>query len=247
MLEKNIIRPSNSPWSFPICVVPKKLDASGKQKWRLVVDYRKLNDKTISDRYALPNINDILDKLDWCQYFTTLDLVSGFHQIEMNETDISKTAFNTASGHYEYLRMPFGLKNTLATFQRIMDNILRGIQNEKCLVYLDDIIVFSVSLQEHIVNLRSVFERLRETRFKIQLDKSEFLRKEVSYLCHLITLHGIKPNPDKIKVIQKFPLPKTAKEIKQFLGLLGYYRKFIKTFATLTKPMTKCLKKGAKI
>ncbi len=247
MLDQKIIRPSNSPWSSPIWVVPKKLDATGKQKWRVVVDYRKLNEKTIDNKYPLPNITDLLDKLGRCQYFTTLDLASGFHQIEMNEADIQKTAFNTENGHYEYLRMPFGLKNAPATFQSIMDSILRGIQNEKCLVYLDDIIIFSTSLQEHLNNLRNVFQRLRDSNFKIQLDKSEFLRREVAYLGHIVTPEGVKPNPDKIKAIKQYPIPKTTKQIKGFLGLLGYYRRFINNFAKVTKPLTKCLKKGAKI
>lgn len=247
MLDQNIIRPSNSPWSSPIWVVPKKIDSSGKQKWRVVVDYRKLNEKTINDKYPLPNITDLLDKLGRCHYFTTLDLASGFHQIEMEEQDIQKTAFNTENGHYEYLRMPFGLKNAPATFQRVMDNILRGIQNEKCLTYLDDIIIFSTSLQEHLQSLKSVFQRLRESNFKIQLDKSEFLRKEVAYLGHIVTPEGVRPNPDKIYAIKQYPIPKTTKQIKGFLGLLGYYRRFIKNFAKLTKPLTKCLKKGAVI
>lgn len=247
MLKQNIIRPSNSPWSAPIWVVPKKADASGKQKWRVCVDFRKLNEKTVDDKYPLPNITDLLDKLGKCQYFTTLDLASGFHQIEMEERDIPKTAFSTEQGHFEYTRMPFGLKNAPATFQRVMDNILRGIQNEKCLVYLDDIIIFSTSLQEHLERLRSVFQRLRESNFKIQLDKSEFLRREVAYLGHVVTPDGVKPNPDKIQAIRNYPLPTTTKQIKGFLGLLGYYRKFINNFAKLTKPLTKCLKKGAKI
>lgn len=243
MLAQNIIRPSHSPWSSPIWVVPKKLDASGQQKWRVVVDFRKLNEKTIGDSYPLPNITDLLDKLGRCQYFTTLDLASGFHQIQMAEDDIPKTAFNSENGHYEFLRMPFGLKSAPATFQRTMENILRGINNEKCLVYLDDIIIFSTSLQEHISRLREVFDRLRNANFKIQLDKSEFLRKEVAYLGHIVTENGVRPNPDKILAIKKFPLPKNTKQIKGFLGLLGYYRRFIKGFAKITKPLTNCLKK----
>lgn len=247
MLDQNIIRPSNSPWSAPIWVVPKKVDASGKQKWRVVIDFRGVNAKTLPDRYPLPNITDLLDKLGKCQYFTTLDLASGFHQIQMNEKDIEKTAFNTENGHFEFLRMPFGLTNAPATFQRVMDGILRGIQNEKCLVYLDDIIIFSTSLQEHLERLKTVFQRLRETNFKIQLDKSEFLRHEVAYLGHVVTPEGVRPNPDKVKAIKNYPIPKTTKQIKGFLGLLGYYRRFINNFAKLTKPLTKCLKKGAKI
>lgn len=159
MLRQNIIRPSESAWSSPIWVVPKKADASGKTKWRLVVDFRKLNEKTIDDKYPIPNINDVLDKLGNCQYFTTLDLASGFYQVEMDPADIPKTGFNVEHGHYEFLRMPMGLKNSPSTFQRVMDNLLRGLQNKICLVYLDDIIIFSTSLQEHMNNLKQVFQR----------------------------------------------------------------------------------------
>lgn len=247
MLEDGIIRPSQSPWSSPIWIVPKKLDASGKQKWRIVVDYRKVNEKTIDDRYPLPNINDILDKLGRCQYFTTLDLASGFHQIEMHENSIEKTAFSVENGHYEYVRMPFGLKNAPATFQRVMDNVLKDLQNKICFVYMDDIIIFSTSLTEHIKNLKQVFLKLKEAGLKVQLDKSEFLCKTVEFLGHVVTPEGIRPNQKKIEAIQKFPVPKTAKEIKSFLGLIGYYRRFIKNFAQLTKPLTHCLKKGVKI
>lgn len=216
MLDQGIIRPSDSAWSSPIWIVPKKIDASGKQKWRLVVDFRKINDKTIDDKYPIPNITDVLDKLGKCQYFTTLDLASGFYQVEMDPQDISKTAFNVEHGHFKFLRMPMGLKNSPSTFQRVMDNVLRGLQNDICLVYLDDIIVFSTSLQEHMINLDNVFKRLRDSNFKIQMDKSEFLKRETAYLGHIITNDGIKPNPDKISAINKYPIPKTPKEIKQF-------------------------------
>lgn len=247
MLEENIIKPSESPWNAPIWVVPKKMDASKQQKWRIVVDYRKLNEKTIEDKFPIPNITDILDKLGRSQYFTTLDLASGFHQVEIDSEDIEKTAFSTDEGHYEFLRMPFGLKNAPATFQRIMNNVLKGLTDKQCFVYLDDVIIFSTSLTEHIQRLRNVFDRLRESNLKIQLNKSEFLRKEVAYLGHLVTPCGVKPNPEKISAIQQYPIPKNQKEIKQFLGLLGYYRKFIKDFAKITKPLTSCLKKGRKV
>jgi transposase InsO family protein len=247
MLDQNIIRPSYSPWSSPIWIVPKKDDASGQKKWRLVVDYRKLNDKTIDDRYPIPNITEILDKLGKSMYFTTIDLASGFHQIEMHPDDIKKTAFTVENGHYEYTRMPFGLKNAPATFQRVMDSVLKHLQNKICLVYMDDIIVFSTSLVEHIQNLEQVFNALRQANLKIQLDKTEFLHREVAFLGHIVTENGIKPNPTKIEAVKNYPIPKTQKEIKQFLGLLGYYRKFIKDFAKLTKPLTTKLKKDGKI
>nr|CAI5868931.1 unnamed protein product [Callosobruchus analis] len=247
MLNDGIIRPSQSPWSSPIWIVPKKLDASGKQKWRIVVDYRKLNEKTIDDRYPIPNITDILDKLGRCNYFTTLDLASGFHQIELHPNSIPKTAFNVENGHYEFVRLPFGLKNAPSTFQRVMDNVLKELQGKVCLVYMDDIIIFSTSLQEHISNLKKVFQKLKGAGLKIQIDKCEFLCKSVEFLGHVVTPEGIRPNPKKIEAIKKFPIPKTAKEIKSFLGLIGYYRKFINNFAHLTKPLTHCLKKNVKI
>lgn len=245
MLEQGIVRHSYSPWSSPIWIVPKKKDASGAQKWRLVVDYRKLNEKTIDDRYPLPNINEILDRLGRSMYFTTMDLASGFNQIEVNDTDISKTAFSVDNGHYEYVRMPFGLKNAPSTFQRVMDNVLREFQGKFCFVYMDDIIVFSTSLQEHIEHISKIFQVLNDTNLKVNLDKTEFLRKEIAFLGHVVTTEGVKPNPDKIRAVKEFPIPTTKKQIKSFLGLLGYYRKFIRDFAKLTKPLTQCLRKDA--
>lgn len=245
LLEQNIIQESNSPWSCPVHIVPKKIDSTGEQKYRLVIDYRKLNEKTIEDKYPLPNIDDILDKLGRAQYFTTLDLASGYHQVEMDHRDIEKTAFTIERGHYEFLRMPFGLKNAPSTFQRLMDSVLRGLDN--VLTYLDDVIIYSTSLQEHIEKCKQVFDRFRLNNLKIQVNKSEFLQKQVKFLGHTLTDKGLQPNNDKIIAVKKFPLPKTQKEIKSFLGLVGYYRKFIQNFAELTKPLTKCLKKGSKI
>jgi len=247
MLKQGIIRCSDSPYSAPIWVVPKKQDTSGKQKWRIVVDYRKLNNVTIDDKYPIPNIDDILDKLGRAMYFTTLDLAKGFHQIEVAEEDIKKTAFSTDNGHYEFLRMPFGLKNAPGTFQRLMNSVLKEFIGKICYVYLDDIIVFSTSKQEHFDSLQKILRKLQDANLKIQLDKSEFLKQETEFLGHVITTRGIKPNPNKIEAINKFPLPKTAKQIKSFLGLVGYYRKFIKDFAKIAKPMTSYLKKDKRI
>ena len=243
MLDQGIIQPSVSPWSSPVWVVPKKMDASGKPKYRVVIDYRRLNEICIDDKYPLPNISDLLDQLGHCQYFTTLDLASGFHQIEVDPKDVPKTAFSVENGHYEYLRMPFGLKNAPSTFQRVMDNILMGIQNEKCAVYMDDIIIYSRTIHEHISRLNEVFSRLRKANLKIQPDKCEFLRKEVAYLGHIITKDGVKPNPEKIRAIKEFPEPKDPKAIKSFLGLSGYYRRFIPQYAKISKPLTNLLKK----
>lgn len=247
MLDQGIIRHSNSPWSSPIWIVPKKLDASGKKKWRLVVDYRKLNDKTIDDRYPVPNITEILDKLGKCQYFSTIDLASGFHQIEVAPEDIEKTAFSVDGGHYEFVRMPFGIKGGPASFQRYMDNILREHIGKTCLVYMDDIIIYSTSLQEHLNNLKKILDTLRFYNLKVKLDKCEFLQKEVAFLGHLVTSEGVKPNPQKIEVINNWPIPKNEKELKGFLGVIGYYRKFIQDFAKIAKPLTQQLRKGETI
>ena len=248
MLKQGIVQHSDSPYNSPIFLVPKKTPPgagpSEKPRFRLVVDYRSLNARTIDDKYPLPPISDLLDKLGRCQYFSVIDLQSGFHQIEMESDSQSKTAFSTPNYHLEFTRMPFGLKNAPSTFQRLMDNILRGVANEYCCVYMDDIIVFSVSLQEHIERLRAIFKRLRAANLKIQLEKTEFLRKEVTYLGHVVTDQGVRPDPSKIKAISKYPIPSTTTEIKSFLGLLGYYRRFIANFADVTKPMTRCLKKG---
>ena len=236
LLEQGIISPSNSPWSSPIWIVPKKNFLQGVPKWRLVIDYRKVNQKTISDRYPIPNITEILDKLGRSIYFTTLDLASGFHQIEVFEKDIPKTAFSVDNGHYEFLRMPFGLKNAPSTLQRVLDDILRPHIGKQCLVYMDDIIVFSTSLQEHMINLREIFETLRKYDLKIQLEKTKFLHKEVAFLGHIVTPEGVKPNPEKNSIIPKWPIPKSEKELRTFLGVIGYYRKFIQDFAKITKP-----------
>lgn len=247
MLEDGIIQNSISPWTSPIWIVPKKIDASGKKKWRIVIDYRKLNEKTVDDKFPIPRIEEILDRLGRSTYFTTLDLKSGFHQIEVHPKDRPKTAFSTDQGHFEFIRMPFGLKNAPATFQRVMNHILGNLIGKCCLVYLDDIIIFGSSLQQHLDNLNKVLQRLAQANLKIQLDKCEFLQKECEFLGHIITQDGIRPNPNKIEKILSWPIPKTTTQIKGFLGLLGYYRKFIRDFAKLTKPLTKCLKKDAKI
>lgn len=247
MLYDDIIEPSESPYNFPIWVVPKKADLSGKVKWRIVIDYRKLNENTIEDKFPLPRIETVLDNLGKAEYFSTLDLASGFHQIKINKADREKTAFSTEEGHFQFKRMPFGLKNAPAAFQRLINQAMIGLTPRQCMIYLDDIVIFSKSLQEHLIKLKNVFERCRTSNLKIQLDKSEFLKKSVNYLGHVISQDGVKPNPDKISAIKKFPPPKTKTEIKSFLGMLGYYRKFIKDFAKLTKFLTVCLKKDNKI
>lgn len=211
MLKDKIIRPSNSPYSAPIWIVPKKTDASNKTKWRLVIDYRKLNEVTVDDKYPIPNIDKILDKLGRCQYFTTLDLGKGFHQIEIAEEDIHKTAFSVENCHYEFLRMPFGLKTAPATFQRLMNTVLSEYLNKICLVYLDDIIIFSTSLQEHLNSINLIFNKLKEANLKVQLDKSEFLKKETEIFRTYCDTEWNKTKSQENRMCKKLPHSKNTK------------------------------------
>lgn len=243
MLEQGIITPSKSPWNFPILVVPKKIDASGIKKWRICIDFRKLNDITVGDSYPLPNIQDILDKLGRSRYFSALDCASGYWQIPIAQEDQCKTAFSTQKGHFEFKRMAFGLKSAPATFQRLMNTILSELVGPRCLVYLDDVVIFGETLQEHNERLRQVFQRLREHDIQLEPDKCEFLKTELQYLGHIVTLNGVTPDPMKIKAIEEFPKPKTQKDIKSFLGLIGYYRRFLPKFSQLSKPLNDLLKK----
>ncbi|KAL6418934.1 hypothetical protein ACFW04_011685 [Cataglyphis niger] len=208
----------------------------------MVLDFRALNDKTIGDAYPLPNIIDILDQLGGAQYFSVCDLASGFHQIKMAPADSHKTAFTTPFGHYEFDRMPFGLKNAPATFQRLMDLVLTGLQGEELFVYMDDIVIYATSLEEHARKYNALIERLRKANLKLQPDKCEFLKTEVTYLGHVIGRDGVKPDPKKLEAVRQFPRPKTPRNIKQFLGLAGYYRRFIPNFSKLAKPLTNLLK-----
>lgn len=242
LLNDGIIRPSKSPYNAPVWVVPKKADASGEKKYRLVIDFRKLNEKTINDRYPIPDTSSILANLGNNKYYTTLDLASGFHQIPMNIKDIEKTAFSINNGKYEFLRLPFGLKNAPSIFQRVMDDVLRDYIGKICYVYIDDIIIFGKTIEEHLNNLETILQVLRNANFKIQPDKSEFIKTEVEFLGFIVSENGLKPNPKKVEAIQKYPKPTNLKELRMFLGLSGYYRRFIKDYAKLAKPLTNLLR-----
>jgi hypothetical protein len=246
MLEDGIIVPSKSEWNFPLIAVPKKLDAPGKSKWRICVDFRKLNDITIGDSFPLPNIQEILDDIGKSKYFSALDCASGFHQILIAPEDRCKTVFSTPTGHFEYVRMPFGLKAAPATFQRMMNSVLRESIGERSLVYMDDVLVTGKTLEEHHMKLREVFNQFRKYHIKIEPDKCKFLKPELAYLVHVITAEGVKPDPKKTEAVVRFPTPEKEKDVKAFLGLIGYYRKFIEHFSYLAKPLTNLLKKEKK-
>lgn len=245
LLKKEIVQTSTSPYNSPVWIVPKKPDSAGNKRWRMVIDYRRLNEKTIADAYPLPNICDILDQLGGAKYFSILDLANGFHQIPMDDNDAYKTAFSTPHGHYEFTRMPFGLKNAPATFQRLMDQILTGLQGNELFVYMDDIVIYASSLREHDIKIAKLMARLRSANLTLQVDKCEFLRHEVAYLGHIIGENGVRPDPQKIIAVKNFPAPRNQKGIRQFLGLAGYYRRFIQDFSKIASPLSNMLKKNA--
>ena len=243
MLDSGIIKPSSSPYNSPLWIVPKKVDASGKKKWRIVSDFRLLNEKTISDGYPLPDITQIIDLVGGHKYYTTLDLAKGFQQILMDPRDSHKTAFSTPFGHYEYVRMTFGLKNAPPTFQRFIDETFKGLQGKLMFSFIDDIVVFADSIEEHEDKMKLIMERLKEANLQLNIDKCEFLRDKVCYLGHMLSKNGISPDPRKLEAVKDFPRPKGVKNVRQFLGLAGYYRRFIQNFAQIAKPLTKLLQK----
>lgn len=244
LLEQKIIEPSISPYNAPLLLVPKK-GQSDLSKWRLVVDFRKLNDKIVNDKFPLTRIDDILDKLGRAKYFSTLDMTSSFHQIELDKNSRPFTAFSTPNGHYQYTRLPFGLKISSNSFQRMLTIALSGLESEAFL-YVDDIIVFGCSLKHHNENLMNVFTRLSKYNLKLNAGKCCFLRPEVVYLGHLITANGIKPDPSKYEAISKYPIPRNSDDVRRFVAFCNYYRRFIKNFAETANCLNDLLKKNTK-
>lgn len=241
MLEAGIISPSVSPWSFPVVLVRKPDNSI-----RFCVDYRKLNSITRKDSHPLPRISEALDALGGAKFFSTLDLRSGFWQFQMSNDSKEKTAFITHNGLFEFNRLPFGLCNSAATFQRAMTHILRGLEWDICLVYIDDLIIFSRSFDEHLIHLEKVFKRLREADVKLKPSKCHFVKSQVEYLGHIVSAEGVRPNPAKISAVKEFPVPKNVKDLRAFLGLCNYYRRFVKGFAQIASPLNKLTSKHAK-
>ncbi|RXN39345.1 Transposon Ty3-I Gag-Pol poly [Labeo rohita] len=232
MEEAGVIRPSKSPYASPIVVVSKK-DGT----LRICVDYRKLNSCSTRDAFPLPRIEDALEALGQARFFSTLDLTSGYWQVEVAEHDKHKTAFSTPMGLFEANRMPFGLQNAPSTFQRLMTCCFGDLNFESLLIYLDDIIVFSRTFEEHLERLDVVFSRLRKHGLKLKPQKCSLLREEVQYLGHVVSVKGIHTDPEKISRVRDWKRPSNVKEVLGFVGFAGYYRRFIKGYATLVAPL----------
>ena len=239
LLARGIIEPSDGPWASNVVLVKKK---DGTQ--RFCVDYRRLNEATIKDAYPVPRIDDTLDALSGARWFSTLDLASGYWQVELDESARHKSAFVVRGGLYSWKVMPFGLCNAPATFERLMERVVTGLQWETLLVYLDDVIVYGRSVLEEIQRLKEVLKRFREAGLKLKPSKCFLFKQSVGYLGHVVSRKGIATDPDKIEAVKSWPSPTNIKEVRSFLGLASYYRRYIKGFADVARPLHRLTEKA---
>lgn len=240
MLAADIIESCESPFAAPVVLVPKK-DGS----YRVCVDYRKINAVTVPDRYPLPRIDELLHAAKKTKYMTTIDLRSGYWQVPVKEEDRDKTAFTSPFGNFRFKRMPFGLRNSPSTFQRLIDRLRSGLKDTLVLAYLDDIMILSSTIEEHLADLRAVFMRLRLFKLKANRTKCIFVRPKIRYLGHLLTPHGIQPDPAKVAAITDMLPPKNVKQLLTFIQTASWFRKFIPGYANLTKPLSDLTRKNA--
>ena len=237
LLATGRIQPSTSPFGAPVLFVPKP-DGT----MRMCIDYRELNKLSLRNKYPLPRIDDLLDNLQGSQYFSSLDLASGYWQITLNEEDVQKTAFNTHIGKYEWKVMPFGLTNAPSIFQTLMNDLFRENLNKFMCIYLDDILLFSKTVEEHFAHLTWVLDTLREAGFKACRVKCDFFRKELKFLGHIVSAQGVAPDPAKVQTIVDWPVPENRFDVRRFLGLANYFRRFIQHYARIAAPLTDLLR-----
>ncbi|GJW96468.1 putative reverse transcriptase domain-containing protein [Tanacetum coccineum] len=239
--DKGFIRPSSSPWGAPVLFVKKK-DGS----FRMCIDYRELNKLTVKNRYPLPRIDDLFDQLQGSSIYSKIDLRSGYHHLRVREQDIPKTAFQTRYGHYEFQVMPFGLTNTPAVFMDLMNRVCKPYLDKFVIIFIDDILIYSKDETEHEEHLKAILELLKKEKLYAKFSKCEFWIPKIQFLGHVIDSRGIHVDPTKIESIRDWASPKTPTEICQFLGLAGYYQRFIEGFSKIAKSMTKLTQKGVK-
>lgn len=239
MLQSGLIRLSTSAFSSPVLLVHKK-DGS----WRFCVDYRQLNALTVKSKFPIPVIDELLDELSSVKWFSCLDLCAGFNQIRLAPGEEHKTAFQTHWGQFEFNMMVFGLTGAPNSFQGAMNSTLQSLLRKCVLVFFDDILIYSATYEEHIQHLAQVFELLSKDQWLVKLSKCKFTRQSIAYLGHVVSANGVSTDPSKIEVVSSWPIPKDIKELHSFLGLAGYYRKFVQHFAIIARPLTDLLKKG---
>ena len=238
--DSGVIQKSNSPFASPVILVKKK-----DSQWHMCIDYRRLNALTIPNKYPVPIIDELMDELTGASWFSKLDLRAGYHQIRMASGEEFKTPFQTHSGHYEYNVMPFGLAGAPATFLGAMNDTLKPVLRRCALVFFDDILIYSHTLEDHVKHLKEVFQLLKNDSWNIKKSKCSFAQRQLSYLGYIISEQGIATEPEKIHKIQNWPVPLSIKDMRRFLGLAGYYRKFIPFYGVIARPLTQLLKKDA--
>ena len=235
LMDTGCVEPSSSPYSSGLVLVRKKDGGL-----RVCVDYRGINKDTVPDCFPIPRIDDLIDMVGRCKgkVFTTLDLMKGYHQIRMHSESKDKTAFTCHMGHFQYRRMPFSLTNSPATFQRLMSLLFNGREWDILFIYLDDLLIVSKSISEHLEHLEKVLNRLMEVGLKLKPGKCTFAQEQVDYLGHTLSAEGVRRNSAKVAAVRDFPKPRSSKEVKSFLGLVNFYRRHLPNFAVIARPLT---------